>query len=281
MSILSITADLPNIDNVLKAVERAGRGNLPYTQEAVRAALTDVVQRTWIAYASGVVVTYSGGTFRIHVLSGEYVRSIQEGFRMLDDLTGEIINTSGHGSLIEDGVTPFDMKEGLLTSPKSKWGKDGSLYITVPFRHGTPGAKTMPSMPKSVYKDAKQLGYSRRNGSLNALASGQQYTYNWGGRLKQSSEGQRSHASNHPGAGYTWKTGLYSGMVRMGQEKHSQYITFRRVSTNSDPNSWQHPGVKPRPIREAVIENTREEVLQLIRNGFEMDLYFMGLGGEK
>jgi hypothetical protein len=38
--------------------------------------------------------------------------------------------------------------------------------------------------------------------------------------------------------------------------------------------------VKPRPIREAVIENTRDEALQLIRRGFEMDLYFMGIGGE-
>lgn len=278
MSIISITAELPNLDDVIKSVEDAQAGKLPYTREAVRTAISDVVQRTWIEYASGATVSYSGGTFVVHVVSGEYVRSIQQGLNMVDELTGEIVTTSPHGAIIEDGIKPYDMKEGLLTSPKSQWSKDHkSLFITVPFRHGTPTATTLPPMPKRVYNQAKKLGYSRRNGALSADNGGSKYT--WGGKLKESSEGQRTKILPN-GRSYTWKTGLFSGMVRVGQPKHSQYLTFRRVSTNSDPNSWQHPGVPARPIRDAVVENTREEVLQLIRNGFEMDLYFMGLGGD-
>jgi hypothetical protein len=277
MSLLTIAADIPNIDGVLKSVEKAGRGDLPYTKEAVHSALVDTVQRTWIEYASGAQVTYSGGTFHVNTVTGDYVRSIQEGLRMLDGLTGEVFSTSGHGALVENGIKPFNQKEGLLASPKAKTSKSGSRYITVPFRHGTPGAVTMPSMPQRIYDQAKTLGYSRRNNFLTALFTGRKYS--WGGRLQKTSEGQRSHTAPHPGKGYTWKTGQYSGMVKMGRDNHSQYMTFRRVSTNSDPASWQFPGVQPRPIREAVIENTREEVLQLIRNGFEMDLYFMGLGG--
>ena len=277
MSLLTIAADVPNLDNVLRSVEKAGQGNLPYTAEAVRASLTDVIQRTWIEYASGVTVTYSGGTFHVNTVSGEYVRSIQEGLRMLGNLTGEILTTSGHGSLIERGIKAYDQKAALLRSSRAKVGKGGSRYITVPFRHGTPGTVTMASMPKHVYDQAKTLGYSRKNNFLTALVTGRRYS--WGGRLQETSEGQRSHISPHPGKGYTWKTGLFSGMVKMGKTNHSQYMTFRRVSTNSDPASWQFPGVKPRPIREAVVENTREEILQLIRSGFEMDLYFMGLGG--
>lgn len=277
MGLLTIAADLPNLDNVIKSVEDASQGKLPYTREAVRSALTDVIQRTWIEYASGSTVSYSGGTFTVHVVSGEYVRSIQEGLRMEDDLTGEIFTTSPHGAIIEDGVKGYDMKQKMLNSPNAKVAKDGSRYITVPFRHGTPNAKTMPAMPKAVYKDAKQLGYSRRNNALTAQSTGREYT--WGGRLKNTSEGQRSKILPN-GRNYTWKNGLFSGMVRMGKQSHSQYMTFRRISSKSDPNSWQYPDVPPRPIRQAVIENTREEVLQLIRNGFEMDLYFMGLGGE-
>ena len=277
MSLLTIAADVPNLDSVLNAVEKAGQGNLPYTSEAVHAALVDTVQRTWIEYASGVTVVYSGGTFHVNTISGEYVRSIQEGLRMMGSLTGEVFSTSGHGSLIEDGIKAYDQKDKLLSSPKAKTSKSGSRYITVPFRHGTPGTVTMPAMPQHVYDSAKTLGYSRKNNFLTAAITGRRYS--WGGRLQKTSEGQRSHIAPHPGKGYTWTTGLYSGMVKMGKENHSQYLTFRRVSSNSDPRSWQFPGVKPRPIREAVVENTREEVLQLIRSGFEMDLYFMGLGG--
>lgn len=277
--ILEISADLPDLSGIIKAVEGAQQGKLPYTQEAVRAALTDVVQRTWIEYASGASVSYSGGTFVVHVVSGQYVRSIQEGFRMEGELAGVITTTSPHGASIEDGIEPYDMKQKLLQSSKAKVSKDGSRYITVPFRHGTPGAKTMPSMPKAVYKDVKKLGYSRRNNALVAQSTGR--TYSWGGRYSNHSEGMRSKiVKKESGYGtYTWKTGLFHGMVKVGSEKHGQYLTFRRISSKSDPDSWQHPGVKARPIREAVIENTRETVLQLVRNGFEMDLYFMGLGG--
>ena len=275
MSLLTISADLPNLDGVLQAVEKAGRGDLPYTKEAVRASLVDVIQRTWIGYASGVTVTYSGGTFQINSVTGEYVRSIQEGLRMLDNLTGEIMTTSAHGAIVESGISAFDQKEGLLRSNKAKTGKNGNRYITVPFRHGTPSATTMPAMPQHIYDQAKSLGYSRKNNFLTTMFTGRKFT--WGGSVSPTSEGQRSHNEPHRGAGYTWKSGQYSGMVKMGKPNHSQYLTFRRVSLNSNANSWQFPGVKAKPIREAVIENTREEVLQLIRNGFEMDLYFMGL----
>lgn len=277
MSLLSISADLPNLDGILSAVERAGRGELPYTRDAVRSATVDLVQRTWIEYASGATVSYSGGTFRVQSVTGEYVRSIQDGIRFPEDLTGEVFTTSPQASIIENGIKPFDQKAGLLGSPKAKVGADGKKFITVPYRHGTPGTVGLPAMPKNVYQQAKKLGFSRRNNVIKALFTGRKYT--WDGKLQETNQGQRSHVGSHPGAGYTWKTGQYSGMVKMGKAGHSQYMTFRRISENSDPKSWRHPGVKPRPIREAVIENTRDDVLTLIRRGFEMDLYFMGLGG--
>lgn len=276
MSILTISAELPNIDAAIKRINQAGgmNGGLPYTTEAIRES-TNLIQRTWIAYAQGAQVTYSGGTFRINTVTGQYVRSIQEGLRFPDDMTGEVVSTSPHGERIEDGQRAWDMKPKLLASPKAKTNKDGKRYITVAFRHGAPGTKTMPAMPQSVYNQAKKLGYSRRNGNV----LGGIVKYSWGDKMGANAQGQRSHTGDHPGAGYTWKTGLYTGMVRGGQPGHSQYLTFRRLSENSDSKAWMHPAVKPRPVREAVMENTRDEILQLVRNGFEMDLYFMGMGG--
>src|SRR5690606_23636498 len=163
MSLLTIGADLPNLDNILRAVERAGKGELPYTRDAVRSATVDLVQRTWIEYASGVQVTFSGGTFSIQSVTGEYMRSIQDGLRFPEDLTGEVFTTSPHASIIEDGIKAYDMKPGLLNSPKAKTNADGKKWITVPYRHGTPGTKGLASMPPNVYQMANKLGFSRRN----------------------------------------------------------------------------------------------------------------------
>lgn len=280
MTLLSITAELPNLDTSIRAVAQAANGGgLPYTAQAVRAATTDLIQRTWIHYAQGNPFSYSGGTFRINTVTGAYVRSIESGLRFPADLVGEVFSTSEHGNAIEKGSPARDMKPALLASPKAKTGKKGARYITIAFRHGNPTATTMPAMPANVYKSVQRMKYSRRN---DGIQSGGSQTYTWGGRYKGDATGQRSHTGSHPSAagsptnqGYTWKSGLYQGMVKMGKRGHSEYMTFRRISQNSDPKSWMRPASPPRPIREAVVENTREAVLALVRSGFEMDLYFL------
>ncbi|HSY75971.1 MAG TPA: hypothetical protein VK890_03895, partial [Bacteroidia bacterium] len=44
---------------------------------------------------------------------------------------------------------------------------------------------------------------------------------------------------------YIPKTSIYAGLVRTKDNATgmSNYNTFRRVSNNSDPRSWQHPGI--------------------------------------
>lgn len=281
-SLITLGAALPDLTKVLNALEKTKtQGGLPYTKEAVRTATTTVVQQKWIEFASGTSVTYQGGTFTVHVVSGQYLRSIQSGLHFPEDLTGEVSSTCPYADIIESGQPPRDMKESLLNSPKAKIGKNGKRYITVPMRHGIPGSQGIPPMPKQIYQQVKSLAPSRQNGFMRKawglVTTGKIKKYSWGGRFGNDATGQTSHISPHPGAGYTQKTGRYSGMVKMGQKGHSQYLTFRRVSDNSDPRSWQFPGVKPKPIRQAVVEHTKDDVLQLIRTGFEMDLYFIGL----
>jgi hypothetical protein len=246
-----------------------GSGELLYTQEAVRTA-TEVIQRYWLEAISGRTVTWGGGAFKVNVVSGAYLRSVAEGLRYPangDALTGEVVSLSPHGEIVENGIKPFDMKQTHLNGPKSQVGKDGKRYVTIPFRHNVPGSTAIGNaMPKEVYAKAMQLAVSRRNGLLVHWFSAKKYE--WGDRLSENDSGvkQRPH----------WTTSKYTSMVKMAGRPHTQYLTFRRISENSKPESWRHPGVAPRPVTQAVEEMARDEVIQLIRTGFEVDLASLG-----
>lgn len=170
---------------------------------------------------------------------------------------------------IENGLPPFDMKPGLLSGPNAKWSKfttasgrsggmTSSVYNTVPFRHGTPGTSgknvgaPMPTThltPKGkpasvVYDAAKKLAASKE------LPSGKTA---WGGKTGDfGGMGKRTMlpvAGGRPGA-YTWKHSPYEGIYKIAKTyakaTQHQYISFRRVSSNSDPNAFWHPGIKAR-----------------------------------
>lgn len=187
--------------------------------------------------------------------AGDYIAGIQpvevDGNWAHVHLVGELPNN------IENGQAPFDMKPGLLAGPNAKTGKNGR-YNTVPFRHGTPGStgkrvgKPMPmtgitaaGKPKSmVYTEAKKLKPSVE--TLGGKTA-------WGGRTGDfGGLGIRTMLpvkKGRPGA-YTWRSSPFANMVKSAKtyEKatQNQYVTFRRVSDNSDPNSWWHPGIKAR-----------------------------------
>jgi hypothetical protein len=134
--IIGIRADLPNLSRILDELDKFGQ-ELPYTQEAVKTA-TEIVQRTWIDYISGQQVTYSGGTFRVNVVTGDYVRSIINGVSypaLGDKLTGEVTSLSPHANIVEEGIRPFDMKTTHLSGAKVKYAKDAP--VTLPFRSVT------------------------------------------------------------------------------------------------------------------------------------------------
>lgn len=269
MSMPTIQVELPNFEYV---IARLSKGNkLPYTESAIREA-AQLIQSTWVEYASGVNVSFSGGTFRVGIQTGDYVRSIQNGLRFPDSMTGEIFTSSKHGESIETGQEARDMKPKLLTSSRVKVGKNGKKYLTVPFRHGAPGSANN-AMPGRIYDQARKLSFSRITSTLPTR------TYDWGGRIKESNTGQVSRAGNHPGAGSTWKSGKHQGMVKMNKDGHTQYMTFRRLSENSPAKSWMRPAIKPKPIRDAVIENTQDQINDMILEGFQADLAAAGLGG--
>lgn len=279
-SLFGIYLTVPNLDPMIQQLEKS-EGKLLNTQKAVQQA-TEIVKQTWIQYVSGVRVSYSGGTFVVHDRNGEYIRSIQTIVPYRSKTGGIVFSDSEVAQLVEDGYGPFDMKPGLLKSSRARTyiGKDGKehRYLTVPFRHNVPGANAIgAAMPTNIYNQARKLDFSYITGrnSMGYL------TYKWGGRLGNTDQGQKTKPPvGGMDAPYPWTTGPYSGMVRMydaATGKSGGYLTFRRVSDRSNPNSWWHPGVKPRPVTRAVIEATEKPVLDILRTGLYLDLAMAGI----
>jgi hypothetical protein len=140
--------------------------------------------------------------------------------------------------MVEDGVSPFDMKTGFGESDKRKITENG-WYLTIPFRHATSDAVAestlfASTMPREVYNIAKGATAPLKISDLP-----EQY------RVK--GVRQEIRTEDKIWGEYKHKTAQYEGLVRVetssgNEKKRGGYFTFRRVSNNSDPNSWIHPG---------------------------------------
>lgn len=146
---------------------------------------------------------------------------------------------------IETGLQPFDMKPGLLK--KGKVSKEGNLYFTVPFRHATPGTSTMPvigesavfvsrQLPKAIHKLAKKLDYPSAGKDAQTRLTANMLPEQF--KVLQ----KRATVGNFPE--YTHKSPIYENLTQTGSKGHSQYMTFRIVSDNSDDSSWIHSGIR-------------------------------------
>lgn len=177
-------------------------------------------------------------------------------------LTGRLPN------MIENGVSAFDLKVGLLNGQKSKVGKNGVRYNTVPFRFATPNAVGESDafssvMPNEVYEVAKQL-----EATITQMGMGTSY----GGKLTNvpspydtatirpkivddSSELQVEQLE-----AYQRKFSIFASMIRnekiYEKAKQSQYVTFRRVSEKSAPNAFIHKGIKAYNLANKALEST-------------------------
>lgn len=152
---------------------------------------------------------------------------------------------------IEEGHGPWDEKPFLLGSLKAKRTKDGKPFLTVPFRHATPQAIAEAGifssiMPQDVYQLAKNSPMPLKRSQLPE---------------SQQIPGVRKEI-NIPGLKvpeYIHKAAKYEGLVRVEassseNENRGQYMTFRRVSDNSDPNSWFNGGIIAKRLMDRALE---------------------------
>ena len=176
---------------------------------------------------------------RLHGTANTYIEAI--GIPKRKGSTIEIKLNGVMPNMLENGSPPFDMKKGLLRSPKAKRDKKGHKYITVPLRMKSAGAMggSPPVMPSPIYRQALKLQFGQ------SLTLPKKYE-GWGLRTRLSADLKKwGH--------YTWKSSpfqgvtrvqRFSGLTKLGlpREKLGAMMTFRRVSTKSDPDSWIHPG---------------------------------------
>ena len=141
-----------------------------------------------------------------------------------------------HGFLpnaIEEGLNPFDMKAGFSRSVRKKITKAGGWYLTVPFRFGAPNTIRFRSLPQNVYD------YVR--------GKSQSYEKQKRFRVPVEIDGVKRNEYRH-------KSDIYEGIKQIRRfGGGSIYTGFRRVSSNSDIDSWLHTGITARKFLEGAL----------------------------
>lgn len=151
---------------------------------------------------------------------------------------------------LEDGYGGFSMLPGLLNGPKSKPTKDGQgRYNTIPFRHS-------PSAPAQTMAD-QQLKQSLidtiKKNKLDKIIK------DASGRPKEGVVARvkgKDMAANIQGLVKVQKT--------YEKTTQSYYMTFRRVSTKTDPSKWFHPGWKGAHIFDDLERFTDDKISEIL-----------------
>jgi hypothetical protein len=177
--------------------------------------------------------------------------------------------------MIEDGATAFDMKYGFSKSSKAHHTADGEWWLTIPFTHATESATSAETfstqMPEAIHDLAKEEAESGSTKGLlrKDLPREFQKTKNTAGvsfrnkRIKRYtgvSIGERRIKA------YEHKHPLYEGLVRKGKEHEEGYVTFRRVSSNSDDDAWIHTGIEAHNLMEKAMVGLEDAIETITQN---------------
>ncbi len=152
----------------------------------------------------------------------------------------------------EDGYGSFDMKPGLLSGPNSKVTAKGTRFNTVPFSYqpnsNAPAGQKILDLRSAVKALIKDRGIDK-------------IIKNPSGEPKQ---GIVARLSN---TGIKNLEGLVKIQKQYGKTTQSTYMTFRRVSSNSDASKWIHPGYQGArifPDVERFIEQDLDRIIMSI-----------------
>jgi hypothetical protein len=179
-------------------------------------------------------------------------------------------NPIAYSEWVEKGVKARDMKDMLTTAKKARKAKDGSLYLIIPFRHGSPGTVGLHPMPARVWQMAQELKRSKVTGHYQEVsATGHQVTrnkYKWGGHLK---------VSDLEAAGLPFiAQNRYAGMYKFGNQRHTSYITFRVMSQKSP--GWLVPARPGIWAARTAVQVANEDGTSLLTQALVDDLLRLG-----
>lgn len=175
--------------------------------------------------------------------------------------------------MIEEGASPFDMKEGFEKSAKKHIKAGGGWYLTIPFKIGTPDSQIAAGfaniMPQQIYNLIKNKPIEN-SGRSKGLSAGE---IGGGGGVPQSFQIPTSRnaivviPTSQAFKQYQHKTNIYQGLYKQKDQStgQSSYGSFRRVSDKSDQDSWIYSGMDPKNLAEkaySTFEAKQERILQ-------------------
>jgi len=186
--------------------------------------------------------------------------------------TKQIVLTGTLPNMIEQGASPFDIKEGFKRSRKVKYtipvynkkgqqvSKGGDWYLTIPFRIGSPGtlgqAGFTGEMPQEVYDIMRKRASGQ---GLKAQEIPSPY------EVPKSRDAIANEMGGILYDTYQHKNSIYEGVTKRkaqySKKSQNTYGTFRRAGANSDPLSWIHRGIKAYHLVEEAIEKTDVETI--------------------
>jgi len=154
---------------------------------------------------------------------------------------------------IEDGAPKWDLKPGLLAGNSAKMSKAGVKYTTVPIGH-SPHASSVGSTKqmRSYQKEVTQL-MGRKSFIAKETKLGE-------GKGIISYKPQPNMKIKNLYQIYSTTTGD-NGKSRV----NSSYITFLRVSENTDSSKWWHPEIIKAGIFDEVEEYVKSQIEEMVR----------------
>lgn len=253
----------PELQSLFSKID--GASAFANTQAAMN-EVASMIHEAWVGFASGVPIP---GAIRVINSRGQYKASIK--VDLSKDKEKIIYSDSPIHKYLEEGTDAYDMKPGLLSGPKARFGKNGP-YNVICFRHGAPdSSESSAPMPVTIYKLTKAV--SKKAAASGTTSKSMQVV------STNNMTGIRSKrvASFMPGRNnYTWKVGPYAGMMKIdtttGAAKRSSYLTFRVVSTKSDPSSWIRPPQPGLPIRQAALDAVHDIAIELLKEAVRKDM---------
>lgn len=171
---------------------------------------------------------------------------------------------------IEEGVDAWDMKEALL---------QGREYVDIPFI--SKRNKARPSRDKGAPLGAPFDARRRAQwvgGAVQRLASAELDT-GLADRLSlrgpidtgRGKRRQRIPILENRTTGYEHKANIYQDLQRhiysRGTQDSGKYVTFRRISENSDPDSWMYPQTQGRQLLQHAIDQVAKDAAKQYLEG--------------
>lgn len=161
-------------------------------------------------------------------------------------------------NMLENGRDPYDMKKGFEASSKKiiTRDKDGNMgwYLTIPFTFAQSGSigesqSFTGVMPKDIQKvlksKQKKQGHSASLSLSDIPSQFKVPTARPATKLLDSVMIPK----------YEHKSSIYEGLQQ--KSKGGPVMSFRRVSNNSDDNSWIHTGIKAYNLAEKALNDAK------------------------